>query len=541
MIAPDGTPGDIPYERMKDAQAAGFKPAVMMQSQDGKIGYIPADRTADASKAGLKLLPMGQQEAKDHPGFWSEVGAAAAASVGIDMSSDDIRDMGSALKEDLPKLGLAIAESPVTMSPPVMAYRQVKKGIQDIRTKLSGGKTPEEIHAEQEAAAGHGAVYQGLARGAESLGVNVQGMEDAAEKGSPGGVIGHAAAVPLTMAATELAGAAVPKVVEGASATADAAGRVADLTHEVTPKQVAQVAGVTHFTGKAVGKIVEAILGKERANSPISARDVPFNAGANLPATPPAEVLRANPLSTGAQSAEISPAQAQALSDIRQRGVYPGAPQPTMPPQVAQASGLGSIPQRVAPPAAQTGEALGTIPARAVPGEVAPTAEAAPAEPPPAPSPTTEPKPPSEVTLTGESALRKILTGQDNANLLKIAKSRGINVTQESQLKPGVADGKLINKIIDSHSEEELSNLRDLYMENTRFKHDFGDIGPEAWKALSMQSYFPDVKIPATVLKRMESSVRAASAAKTAAPPSDLTPLLQQSLENVKRRREASQ
>jgi hypothetical protein len=37
-------------------------------------------------------------------------------------------------------------------------------------------------------------------------------------------------------------------------------------------------------------------------------------------------------------------------------------------------------------------------------------------------------------TPQGESVLRQVLTGQDNKNLLKIARSRGINVTVEAQL-----------------------------------------------------------------------------------------------------------
>jgi len=212
-----------------------------------------------------------------------------------------------------------------------------------------------------------------------------------------------------------------------------------------------------------------------------------------------------------------------------------------MPPEVAQAAGLGQLPKTGALPASQTGEALATLPQT---GEVAPQPQAAStAEPPTAPSPTSrEPLAPSEATLSGESALRKVLTGQDNANLMKIAKSRGINVSQESQLKPGVADNRLINKIVDDFSPEELQTMRDMYLENSRFKHNFGDIGPEAWKALSMQSYFPDVKIPTTVLKRMESSIRSARTMAEPTPqvPTDaehMTSLAEQSLEMLRRRR----
>ena len=55
MLAPDGTSGDIPRERVQDAIAAGFKQAAEMTSPDGKVGYIPVDRATDALRAGFKL------------------------------------------------------------------------------------------------------------------------------------------------------------------------------------------------------------------------------------------------------------------------------------------------------------------------------------------------------------------------------------------------------------------------------------------------------------------------------------------------------
>jgi hypothetical protein len=61
-------------------------------------------------------------------------------------------------------------------------------------------------------------------------------------------------------------------------------------------------------------------------------------------------------------------------------------------------------------------------------------------------------------TLSGESALGQVLTGLDNRTLLKIAKSRGIDVTREAQLKPGVADQKVIKKIVDDFSPDELQD-----------------------------------------------------------------------------------
>ncbi len=147
-------------------------------------------------------------------------------------------------------------------------------------------------------------------------------------------------------------------------------------------------------------------------------------------------------------------------------------------------------------------------------------------------------------TLSGDSALRQVLTGQDNANLLKIAKSRGINVTQEAQLKPGTADGRLISKIVDDFSDEELENMRSTFLENTRMgKHQFGDVGPEAWKTMSLQTYFPDVKIPVAMLKRTQSAIsRVAEAASPTvnAPTEDLLPQLQESLKRAQAARQVA-
>src|SRR5258706_13574422 len=54
MLAPDGSTGDIPADRVQDAVSAGFKKAIPMTSPDGKTGYIPEDRAPDALKAGFK-------------------------------------------------------------------------------------------------------------------------------------------------------------------------------------------------------------------------------------------------------------------------------------------------------------------------------------------------------------------------------------------------------------------------------------------------------------------------------------------------------
>lgn len=62
MYAPDGTLGDIPYDKMHDALQAGGKMGVNFLAPDGTKGIIPADRVQDAQKAGGKIVPYGQTE-----------------------------------------------------------------------------------------------------------------------------------------------------------------------------------------------------------------------------------------------------------------------------------------------------------------------------------------------------------------------------------------------------------------------------------------------------------------------------------------------
>lgn len=141
---------------------------------------------------------------------------------------------------------------------------------------------------------------------------------------------------------------------------------------------------------------------------------------------------------------------------------------------------------------------------------------------------------PNAASLSGEGALRKILTGQDNANLLKIARSRGINVSKEALLKPGTADPQIIQKIMDDFSDDELENVRSTYLQNMS-KHNFGDIGAEAWKTLSLKTYFPDLKIPQAVLNRTQLAIQRAKAG--VAPQvagEDLTPQWTEALNRVR-------
>lgn len=55
MISPDGRSGDIPANRVAEAQKAGFKPAYAMTSPDGQTGYVPDDQYQNAVAKGFKL------------------------------------------------------------------------------------------------------------------------------------------------------------------------------------------------------------------------------------------------------------------------------------------------------------------------------------------------------------------------------------------------------------------------------------------------------------------------------------------------------
>jgi hypothetical protein len=70
-----------------------------------------------------------------------------------------------------------------------------------------------------------------------------------------------------------------------------------------------------------------------------------------------------------------------------------------------------------------------------------------------------------------------------------------------------------------------MDEIRGQYAENTRFRHSFGDIGPEAWKVLSMQTFFPDVKLSTAALKRAQAAISATSqpSAPSVPPPGVLT------------------
>lgn len=499
IFAPDGSLGDVPYERMKEAVAAGGKPGVTIKSPDGKLGVIPAERVPDAAKAGATIVPLDQQETQ-HAGFWHQLWN--------DVSS--IRPSG------------------------VSPYPGMDQGVK------SGMAAASAERDQSRKAAGYSNAYRAIAPLAESVGANVSGMEQSAKEGDPEGVLGHAAAVPTVMAAT----AGLAKGAEAMPAAADAL-RASPI------RPVAKFAGqaLDVFAFNRVSKLYGAYQQmRAEMNPPVypgaplpehpgtfPGAPYPENPGtfpgAHLPEVPAPELLKASSLLRGAKS--VSDPAAGLAQPVRSQPQYPGAPYPTATPEqinpslTSPARSLpGQIGKEVVRPPQQTAQ---PIPARQGlalppgPEDVAAT---------PTPGVDNTPK-----TLTGEGALRQSITPLDNATLLKIAKSRGINVTKETQLKAGVANKMLVDKIMDDFSPDELEEIRSQYIENSRFKHAFGDLTPEAWTTMSLQTYFPEVKIPATQLARTKlataKSPPAATALPKATPPDDMTAILQQSVQDA--------
>lgn len=321
---------------------------------------------------------------------------------------------------------------------------------------------------------------------ARTLGVALPLLAGSPESRAGAGRAASAAAAPVKSTVAKVAGAA-SDIVDP------------DITGIVSPRLAS--------TQRALGKLSDALRKSQQAHGAVTASDDAVYPGANLPEKPAPELLQSRALAD--PGASPAPPPEAALGEI------PVAPTPPRP-----------LPAGFQSPTAPYREPIGTA-GNPLPVERVPDVPVAPTP------PETQPTVPRGVErgpqpVHGDSALRQVLTGQDNANLLKIARSRGINVTKEAQLRPGIADNVLVNKIIDDMSNDELDEIGAKYMQN-QSKHKFGDVGPEAWKTMSLQTYFPELKIPGATLARVQKAI-----AKNTPVPSeteDLTDVLQKSLE----------
>jgi hypothetical protein len=252
---------------------------------------------------------------------------------------------------------------------------------------------------------------------------------------------------------------------------------------------------------KGAGQVGALKVGQTALSRGISAvrnpSPVPTYPGAQLPAAPEPRLLQANALMRGPQPI-VDPAQGLGQIPVRSENVTP---------ELLQARGLA---RGATTPPPEPSDVLGQIPVRAQ-STVTPT------QPSTLPNPSPEAASTIPRTLSGESALGQVLSRLDNASLLRIARSRGIDVRQESLLKPGTANNLLINKIANDFTPDELLEFSARYLENSRFQHQFSNqMTPEAWSTVAMKSYFPDVKLPQTVLARTQKAMTAADVVKQA-------------------------
>lgn len=161
VFAPDGTLGDIPYDKLHDAIGAGAKIASKVQAPDGTVGFVPADRRGEALKAGAKPVPLDLSDADGgKKGFWSHA--------------------GQSLKSMLPQ-------------PPATFQDALKQGA-----GASMGALAPLYNAGMESVAagqrGHSLPYAATAGASTIAGVSPERMEQAANVGDTRGVLGEAAA-----------------------------------------------------------------------------------------------------------------------------------------------------------------------------------------------------------------------------------------------------------------------------------------------------------------------------------------------------------
>lgn len=186
MFAPDGTLGEIPYDRMHEAVTAGGKIALKMSAPDGTPGYIPADQMHDAVAAGGKIIPLTMEDAANGKvGFLASLGG-------------DLASMAKGAYNLLSHPGENVMNAP----------QKFKEDIQRMSQEDASRKT-----------AGYSFPYRVGAPIAEAAGANVPGMEQAAASGDPNAVLGHAAAPMVPLAVAAALRAAAPAMSRAAEAT----------------------------------------------------------------------------------------------------------------------------------------------------------------------------------------------------------------------------------------------------------------------------------------------------------------------------------
>jgi hypothetical protein len=194
VYAPDGTLGEVPYERMHDALQAGGKIAVHIKAPDGTEGYVPGDRVSEALQAGATRMPLDLSTPKGpNAGFV----AGATSALGLNQPQQTLRE--------------TLTDPGTYLGPIVGQARNIYQ---------TAAKAPENYQA-----GGVAGVVAPL------VGVNPQSMAARAEQGDIGGILGEAA-VPAAMALSPLA-------AEGAGRVGSAAWEAAAPARQALAEKVA--------------------------------------------------------------------------------------------------------------------------------------------------------------------------------------------------------------------------------------------------------------------------------------------------------------
>lgn len=151
--------------------------------------WTPVDESASAWE------PV-HEEPKPQPGFFPQLGSAIASRFGLDMPPEEVASAGRAVGSDLGNMARGMVD------PKQGLLNAATMGMgSSVNALMNAPQTAQ--HYQQQKKAGYSLPYRLATPVAENLGVNVGGMEQGAKAGDTGAVLGHAATVPLTMAATE--------------------------------------------------------------------------------------------------------------------------------------------------------------------------------------------------------------------------------------------------------------------------------------------------------------------------------------------------
>lgn len=165
-------------------------PEIRVQDEQGTIHVFPDGSTPEMIAQVMKVKPPSSGPTLTNQQPEKEGGLGALGS--------DLMGM--------------VKAAPQMMGP--MAFIQAGKHIaEDVRNYKATGQTTEQQSAADRRAKGYGAGYSYFnAPVGEAIGVNVPGMEHAADVGDSAGVLGHAAAVPVAMALTAGLAKGAPRV-----------------------------------------------------------------------------------------------------------------------------------------------------------------------------------------------------------------------------------------------------------------------------------------------------------------------------------------